>query len=176
MIAAADRAKILELQKERDEFPLPWQFERRREYLKGVLCEVVAELLWAIRWQRAHIARGDAVWAVVEKENINRLWKRVRTIQGELISQRVILAGHVRKDEITPEMIDRARAYPFTQLYEFRRNMARCPFHEDRTPSFMLMKDNQARCFGACGQSWDTIAFIRDREGLSFPDAVRRLQ
>jgi hypothetical protein len=174
MIMAAVRSGLLELQKERDEFPLPWQFERRREYLKVVLCEVVAELLWAAQWHKRHIASGNTVWAIIEKENIDRLWNKVRGIQGELITQRKILAG--KEPSITPDMISQARAYPFTQLYEFRRNIARCPFHEDRTPSFALMKDNTARCFGACSASWDTIAFIRDREGLSFPEAVRRLQ
>ena len=111
MISPADRLGVLELQKEYDAFPPPWQFERRREYLKGVLCEVVAELLWAAEWLKVHISRGDQVWTVIEKENVDRLWKKVRAIQGELISQRQILAG--RGPEITEEMKARARSFSF---------------------------------------------------------------
>ena len=50
-----------------------------------------------------------------------------------------------------------------------------CPFHNEKTPSFNI---NVARgfyhCFG-CGESGDAIKFVQKMEGLSFPDAVRKL-
>ena len=174
-----DRVRIVELQKERDEFPLPWQLERRREYLKGVLCEVVAELLWAVQWHKRHITSGNAVWVIIETENISKLWKKVRGIQGELITQRKILAG--REPSITPDMIERAQVYPFDQLYKFPKRIgahqvALCPFHEEKTPSFTFTPEkNMVYCFG-CHWSGDPIGFVMQREGLSFPQAVRRLQ
>jgi len=39
-----------------------------------------------------------------------------------------------------------------------------------------LMKDNTVRCFGACGRSWDTIAFVMEREGKTFKETVKWLQ
>ncbi len=174
MLRAADREAIVEHRKEYDEFPLAWQFERRREYLRGELYEIVCELLQHIECHKRLIMRGCVELSIIEKEEIDRLLKKVQAIQSELIRQRKILEG--KEPGITPAMIERARAFPFTQLYEFRRNAALCPFHNDHTPSLILMRDNTARCFGACNASWDTIAFIRDREGLSFPEAVRRLQ
>ena len=50
-----------------------------------------------------------------------------------------------------------------------------CPFHNEKTPSFNI---NETRgyyhCFG-CGESGDAIKFVQKMEGLSFPDAVRKL-
>ncbi len=52
------------------------------------------------------------------------------------------------------------------------RLVGRCPFHEERTPSFSV---DGARglyhCFG-CGKGGDTIQFVRDTQGLDFTDAV----
>ena len=50
-----------------------------------------------------------------------------------------------------------------------------CPFHREKTPSFMI---NEARgfyhCFG-CGESGDAIKFVMKMEGLSFVEAVKKL-
>ncbi len=50
-----------------------------------------------------------------------------------------------------------------------------CPFHSEKTPSFHV---HPARgffhCFG-CGASGDAFSFLMRLEGLSFPEAVRRL-
>lgn len=52
---------------------------------------------------------------------------------------------------------------------------ARCPFHEERTPSFMVWPDRQFwKCFG-CGESGDVISFVSKVENMDFPTALRRL-
>jgi len=53
---------------------------------------------------------------------------------------------------------------------------ARCPFHEERTPSFAVdPRRGTWRCFGACGEGGDVISFLERFDGLSFLDALRLL-
>ena len=50
-----------------------------------------------------------------------------------------------------------------------------CPFHKEKTPSFVVSEQKQIfTCFG-CGKSGDVIKFIQEYYNLNFPEAVRRL-
>ena len=50
-----------------------------------------------------------------------------------------------------------------------------CPFHNEKTPSFHVMTDQQYyHCFG-CKKGGSVINFIMDIENLSYPDAIRFL-
>ncbi len=50
-----------------------------------------------------------------------------------------------------------------------------CPFHSEKTPSFSVNSDKQIfHCFG-CGAGGDAFKFLELQEGLSFPEAVRKL-
>lgn len=50
---------------------------------------------------------------------------------------------------------------------------ARCPFHEERTPSFYVVPGKGFyKCFG-CNESGDVFTFLMKRLGLSFVDAVK---
>ena len=50
-----------------------------------------------------------------------------------------------------------------------------CPFHDDRTPSFMVSPSkNICKCF-ACGKGGTPVHFIMEHEQLSYPDALRYL-
>ncbi len=52
---------------------------------------------------------------------------------------------------------------------------ARCPFHEEKTGSFMVSETKQIyRCFG-CGKSGNVFTFLRDYERITFFDAVKKL-
>ncbi len=53
---------------------------------------------------------------------------------------------------------------------------ARCPFHEEKTPSFAVHAGRGTwRCYGACGEGGDVIRFVERFEGLTFMDALRIL-
>ncbi len=55
------------------------------------------------------------------------------------------------------------------------RYTARCPFHEERTPSFSVNAvDKLYYCYG-CGAGGDAITFVREKEGLDFADAIEWL-
>lgn len=50
-----------------------------------------------------------------------------------------------------------------------------CPFHDEKTPSFMIQKgDTHYHCFG-CGAHGDAIQFLMGHLKLSFSDAVESL-
>jgi len=51
-----------------------------------------------------------------------------------------------------------------------------CPFHSERTPSFIVFPDTQSwHCFGACNTGGDVFSFIMRRENLDFGEALRLL-
>ena len=50
-----------------------------------------------------------------------------------------------------------------------------CPFHKERTPSFIVSPDRQTyHCFG-CGKGGNVFSFLMEMDGVSFPEAVREL-
>ena len=50
-----------------------------------------------------------------------------------------------------------------------------CPFHEEREGSFTVYGDTERwYCFG-CGEGGDVLDFLQRLEGLSLPEAIRRL-
>lgn len=51
-----------------------------------------------------------------------------------------------------------------------------CPFHAEKTPSFIVFPDTQTwHCFGACGVGGDIFGFLMRREGYDFPEALKVL-
>ncbi len=65
---------------------------------------------------------------------------------------------------------------PYTELRKKGSNwMGRCPFHEEKTASFSVQPTKGFyKCFG-CGKGGNAFTFVMETEGLSFPDAVRRV-
>ena len=50
-----------------------------------------------------------------------------------------------------------------------------CPFHDEKTPSFIVSPSKQFyKCFG-CGAGGDAIKFVMEYEKLSYPEAIEKL-
>ncbi len=64
----------------------------------------------------------------------------------------------------------------YVQLKKAGRNFkALCPFHHEKSPSFVVNPDKQIfHCFG-CGAGGNSVGFIMRQEHLEFPQAVRML-
>ena len=57
-----------------------------------------------------------------------------------------------------------------------RQPKALCPFHVERTPSFVIYPENGSwRCFGSCSEGGDVISFVMKRENMSFAQALENL-
>ena len=75
--------------------------------------------------------------------------------------------------QANPLPVIAARLVPLRQ--SGREWTARCPFHQDRSPSFTIYDGGRRfKCFG-CGAGGDVLDFVQRAYGLNLPDAVRSL-
>lgn len=64
----------------------------------------------------------------------------------------------------------------YVQLRRAGRNYSgRCPFHSERTPSFMVSPERGTYiCFG-CGEKGDVFSFMQKMDGTDFPTVLKQL-
>ena len=71
----------------------------------------------------------------------------------------------MRVEEVLGEFLDLRRAGVNLK--------GRCPFHDEKTPSFVVSPAKGIyKCFG-CGMAGDSVRFLMDHEKLSYPEALR---
>jgi len=65
----------------------------------------------------------------------------------------------------------------YATLKKAGRNFkALCPFHNEKTPSFIVFPDQGTwHCFGACNTGGDVFTFLMKKENIDFGEALRRL-
>ena len=65
----------------------------------------------------------------------------------------------------------------YVSLQKAGRNFkALCPFHQEKTPSFVVFPDTQSwRCFGACGEGGDLFGFVMKMEGWDFRETLHEM-
>jgi len=77
--------------------------------------------------------------------------------------------------EITDSDIVRAKEMPLRDFVSPNRaGFIRCPFHDEKTPSCKIFKDNRFYCFG-CGANGDVIDYAMKTFQLEFLPAVRKI-
>jgi DNA primase len=73
------------------------------------------------------------------------------------------------------DIVEVVRGYVPALQRAGRSFKAPCPFHSERTPSFIVDPERRTwHCFGACATGGDVIEFVRRVEGLDFREALRR--
>ena len=82
---------------------------------------------------------------------------------------------------VTDEIKARVDAVEFISRYVPLQRAGRsfkacCPFHQEKTPSFVVFPDSGTwRCFGACGVGGDIFSFLMQKENLDFREALQIL-
>lgn len=83
---------------------------------------------------------------------------------------------------VTQQIKDRLDIVQYVQEYipdlkkAGRYHKACCPFHGEKTPSFVVNADSQSwRCFGACAEGGDIFTFAQKINGWDFSEALREL-
>ncbi len=79
--------------------------------------------------------------------------------------------SEVREKTDLPSLISE-----YISLKKFGRNFkANCPFHQEKTPSFVVSPERQIwHCFG-CGKGGDAFTFLMEYENMEFVEALRFL-
>lgn len=108
------------------------------------------------------------------------LGKEAVKIQNEISWLERYLANFVEdRPEIGDSEIEQARHVPLSDLIpnlkpKSGKLVCCCPFHDEKTPSFTVFKDNHYHCFG-CQANGDAIDFVRETMHLDFIKAVKYL-
>lgn len=119
-------------------------------------------------------------WAYLFKElffvgPLNKLRARIKEYERLLTIHRWQKNGGLQNG-ISGQDIARAKSHPLSNFIKIERSgFAFCPFHEERTPSFKVWKNNRWWCFGECQAGGDSIDFIMKLRNISFRDAVNML-
>jgi DNA primase len=81
----------------------------------------------------------------------------------------------VREAIAAADMVEVVSARTALRRSSGSRLMGRCPFHEERTPSFSVNPvDKLYYCFG-CGKGGDVVSFVRETENVDFVGAIEWL-
>lgn len=96
------------------------------------------------------------------------------TDKVEMVKLKQMAEGEIEEIKRKIDIVDLISSY--LPLKKAGRNFkALCPFHSEKTPSFMVSQELQIfKCFG-CGEGGDVFAFLKKIEGIEFAEALKLL-
>lgn len=121
------------------------------------------------------IEENNLVAVVLIKERLDEEKRKLRAYERLVAKEGPMFKKEI--GSITDEMIARAKEFPFEELLPepLKHGRCKCPIHGGKNSQSFSVKDNMGKCH-SCGWFGDTIKYVRDTEGYSFPQAVMRLQ
>ncbi|WP_235594072.1 CHC2 zinc finger domain-containing protein, partial [Leptospira interrogans] len=77
----------------------------------------------------------------------------------------------------TIDLVALVRSYGIELKGHGKNFVGRCPFHEDKTPSFVVTPSkNLWHCMGVCQTGGSAIDFVMKKEGVRIRDAILKLK
>ena len=144
--------------------------ERRYYDLRPFIASQQTTLVERIMTERAY--REKRMLLIPSNES-EKIYIEVSLEISREIEDRLIRKMTARQTAVGD--IDKAKAYPISELVEFKHGFARCIFHSEKTASMKLYeKENRCHCF-SCNKSFDSIDVYRQIHGCSFREAVKNL-
>jgi len=131
--------------------------------------EILSRVRYGYRWFYEMVR--DIIYVSPLKEGKERKIKQNRFYISSLKPAKKISA-----DKITEQDIQRAKEVPIETFIEINRaGFAHCPFHEDKTSSLRVYKnENRWYCF-SCNAGSDVIDLVCMMNKLTFLEAVKFL-
>ena len=103
---------------------------------------------------------------------LDQLEKELKCAKARFRINKHYLLDDNNDNEITPEIIARAREYPIDKIIEVKRNKALCLWHPDKNPSMhYYKKTNTVYCF-TCNTFGDAIDIFMKKNNVGFVQAV----
>ena len=154
----------------------------KREVLKIRYQEIEEEVKGRLKGNPIGSAWMDDLIIESGLKQLNQIKKDISAVAYQLALIKTIgqkpekIKSQEKSIKITEVMIEKAREFPLAQLgIEInRQGFTKCFGHNDKKPS-AYCKKNFIHCF-VCQKSWDTIAVLTERDGLTFRQAVLQLQ
>jgi hypothetical protein len=122
---------------------------------------------------------ADEVNAQLITSRCGALKKRIKAVMAY---HRDMMNTGASTRPVSDSDIAKAREYPIEEMYAGNLQKATgkfskrgvCPFHEEKTASFYISKENRFKCFG-CGEYGDAITFHMKITGNKFIQSVKKL-
>lgn len=147
------------------------------EHLDAIAEDLASNILFDLSQMTRYPATDDPIkqWIYDELTSMER--DQIVTKRTKVINRIKSRNQPVTYDRITDADIERAKEVPISELYDgrlFKDSAGLCPFHNERTPSFHIFKDNRFKCFG-CGEHGSAIDFYMKQNNVDFISAVKQL-
>jgi len=158
---------------------------RRDRYYKEIITPIVGDPEQYIATEEMLEHGHKEAIAFIQKETKRVRFQLyfVRDLQKKEAARKKGLALPVetKSDRITEADVMVAKQVPIETVFPGKlrkmgsRAMAQCPFHSDRSPSFVVyLNTNTWHCFAGC-EGRDTIDFVSKIQNVSFLEAVKQL-
>ena len=154
-----------------------------KDELRRELEKLIAREHYLLRGLQDAMRAGSRISDPWEKAFFRELLTPAIEILGDtrqnITRLKSLVVSHGVKDPggIVKLDIERAKQVPIASLLDTKvqrsgkYQVALCPLHNEKTPSFTIYPDNHYWCFG-CQQGGDSIELIREPYDFNFVEAV----